>query len=288
MSELRDVCAALEAIDGDILRMAHELHAKARSYSQASERAAAGARDAGGEGAAALARTAAALAAAARHCAQVAAALTGASREGQAYIRRTVGAGSVVGAVAPAPAGAARDDGNSLREGPLDRVRDAAEIRRRAALSRQKEDEHPDWGHGFREHVDVTKEELARRAATGINARGDKNKIPEHATRFSEAASVITTDLLWRMPKAQQRRNEIEANLREGRPARPSFTVRAPLSLVLGPDWRDDVYGRSSASGGLETSQWRADSEAVVTFRKQGGTWYQHTCYPQVEPKREQ
>src|SRR5215831_15939396 len=92
MSELQDVCAALEAIDGDILQMPRELHGKAQAYRQASQRAAAAAR--GADGSAALARTAAALATAARNCALAAAALAGASRVGQAYVKRTVGANS--------------------------------------------------------------------------------------------------------------------------------------------------------------------------------------------------
>lgn len=126
MSELQDVCAALEAIDGDILLMAHELHGKAQAYRQASRRAAGAARGAGGEGSAALARVTAALAAAARNCDQAAAALTGASREGQAYVKRTVGGvGGVAGvagvagtshsgAGALAPGGAAHIDYDSL------------------------------------------------------------------------------------------------------------------------------------------------------------------------------
>ena len=171
---------------------------------------------------------------------------------------------------------------------PLDRVRDAAEIKRRAELSRQKEKEHPRWGHSFREHVDVTRQELQRRAEKGINARGQReDAIPEDATRWqSDAPSVITADRLWRTPEAQRVRNEIDARLRAGLPARQSFTVRAQLSQVLGPNWRDEVYGRSRVSQGLQASQWRADSQAVAVFRKQtsDGRWYLHTCYPQVNP----
>lgn len=132
MSDLRDVCAALEAIDGDILLMARELHGKAQAYRQASQRASSAGRGADGEGATALGRVAAALAAAARNCDLAALALTGASREGQAYVKRTVGAaggtgaagaggavGSVdgtshSGAAALAPGGAAHIDYDSL------------------------------------------------------------------------------------------------------------------------------------------------------------------------------
>jgi hypothetical protein len=169
----------------------------------------------------------------------------------------------------------------------MDRVRDAAEIRRRAGVSRQRERDHPTWGHAFREHVDVTDQELQRRAATGINARGRREDfVPEHATRWqSEAACVIAADTIWRTREAQQARNDIDRALRAGRPVRQGFAGRQPLSRVLGPDWRDDVSGRSSASGGRQPSEWRADSQAVVIFRKQAdGRWHLYTCYPEVKP----
>ncbi|MGE3412835.1 MAG: toxin glutamine deamidase domain-containing protein [Dehalococcoidia bacterium] len=71
--------------------MAHELHAKSQAYNRAAANAAATARSADGEGAAALARTSAALSAAAQHCGRAAQALTAASSEGQAFVQRTVG-----------------------------------------------------------------------------------------------------------------------------------------------------------------------------------------------------
>ena len=88
-----------------------------------------------------------------------------------------------------------RDPGDRGRP-RLNRVRDAAEIRRRAELSRQQERDHPRWGHAFREHVDATDKELQRRAATGINARGrQEDFIPEHATRWqSDAACIVAAD----------------------------------------------------------------------------------------------
>lgn len=96
MSELQAVCDALRAIDGDILQMAQQLHVKSQAYTRAAANATAAARSAEGEGAAALARTAAAFSAAARHCSLAAQSLTGASRDGEAYVQRTVGGGSAV------------------------------------------------------------------------------------------------------------------------------------------------------------------------------------------------
>jgi len=93
MSELEDVCAALNAINGDILRTSQELHTKAQAYSRASAQAAAGVRSAEGEAAAALTRAAAAFAAASQHCSRAAQTLVSASSEGQAFVRRTVGGG---------------------------------------------------------------------------------------------------------------------------------------------------------------------------------------------------
>lgn len=61
MSDLEALCENLSSINGDIVRMAHELHAKSQAYNRAAANAAATARSADGEGAAALARTSAAL-----------------------------------------------------------------------------------------------------------------------------------------------------------------------------------------------------------------------------------
>jgi hypothetical protein len=181
----------------------------------------------------------------------------------------------------------ARQADRTRESGSPDRIRDAAEIRQRAELSRQREQVHPGWSHTFREHVDATDQELQRRAATGINARGrPEGFIPEHATRWqSDAACVIAAGRLWRTPAAQQARNEIDAKIRAGQPTKLGFPVRASVSQVLGPDWRDDVYGRSRESHGRQLSRWRTDSQAVAIFRKQAdGRWHLYTCYPQVVP----
>jgi len=104
MSELEDVCNSLNAINGDILRTSQELHTKAQAYNRASAQAAAAARSAEGEAAAALARAAAALAAASQYCGRAAQSLVGASNEGQAFVRRTVGGGGPEsGATATSP-----------------------------------------------------------------------------------------------------------------------------------------------------------------------------------------
>ncbi|WP_300608303.1 hypothetical protein [Trebonia sp.] len=170
---------------------------------------------------------------------------------------------------------------------PLDRVADAAEISRRAELSRQKERTDSRLGHAFTEHVDASDEQLRRRAKEGVNTRGhDEGFIPENVTRWqSDAASVITADRLWRTPQAQQVRGDIEAKLRAGQPARQSLTVRAPLSQVLGPNWRHDVYGRSRASHGRQLTAWGDDGQAVAVYRRHSdGRWYLHTCYPDPGP----
>ena len=114
MSRLQDVCDALHAIDGDILQMAQQLHAKAQAYNRAAANAAAAARSAEGRGAEALARTAAAFSAAARHCSLAAQSLTAASRDGEAYVQRTVGASGATGTWGSESAGEGRrTDGSS-------------------------------------------------------------------------------------------------------------------------------------------------------------------------------
>ncbi|MHB1434027.1 MAG: hypothetical protein ACYCVZ_18170, partial [Streptosporangiaceae bacterium] len=62
MSELQELCAALESVNGDILRMASELHARSQAFRRAAANAGAVAASAGGPG---LAPTTAALQAAA-------------------------------------------------------------------------------------------------------------------------------------------------------------------------------------------------------------------------------
>ena len=152
---------------------------------------------------------------------------------------------------------------------PLDLAADAAEISRRAELSRQKERTDGRLGHAFAEHVDASDEQLRQRARTGINARGhNEGYPPEYATRWqSDAACVVTADKLWRQPQAQQERRTIEAKLRAGEPVQPVFGVRARLSQVLGPGWRDDVYGRSRAAQGRQIERWSDESQAVARWR---------------------
>lgn len=171
---------------------------------------------------------------------------------------------------------------------PLDRAADAAEISRRAELSRQKERADDRLGHAFAEHVDASDEQLRRRAETGINARGHyEGYLPQNATRWqSDAACVLAADKLWRQPQAQQERRDIETRLRAGQLVRPTFVVRARLSQVLGPGWRDDVYGRNRASQGRQIERWDDDSQAVARWRwnHADGRWYLHTCYPDPDP----
>ncbi len=171
---------------------------------------------------------------------------------------------------------------------PLDRGRDADKIKRIAQLERKKELQHATWGHAFAEHVDASDTDLETRAATGVNARGHyEGFIPENATRWkSDAACVVARDRLWSLPEAQHQRLNIEEKLQKGQPTKQSFAVRAPLSQVLGPQWHNDVYGRTRASGGKADTQWDSDrANAVAVFRRQSnGDWYLHTCYPDPNP----
>lgn len=182
-------------------------------------------------------------------------------------------------------------DGRSAERGtprPLDRARDADKIKRIAQLERKKENQHSTWGHAFAEHVDATDKQLEVRAATGVNARGRyEGFTPENATRWqSDAACVVARDRLWALPEAQHQRLNIEEKLQKGQPTKQSFAVRGRLPDVLGPQWRNDVYGRTHASGGKAATQWSNDyAHAVAVFRRQpNGDWYLHTCYPDPHP----
>lgn len=174
------------------------------------------------------------------------------------------------------------------RRRPLDRVADAAEISRQAERSRQKERANGSLGHAFAEHVDATDDQLRRRVATGINARGhDEGAPPPNATRWqSDAACVVATERLWRSRHAQETRCDLEPKLRAGEGVRSSFTERGRLADVLGPGWRADVYGRSRASQGRQLTQWSDDSHAKAVFRWNHAEqrWYLHTCYPDPHP----
>jgi hypothetical protein len=174
----------------------------------------------------------------------------------------------------PAAASRAR---SADQAGRLDRVRDAAQIRARVDRLRTMEQDHPDWGHTYREHVQATDEQLALRAKSGINARGRPGRVPEHATRWQSAESMaIAADGL--RNSAEFRRSQ-DAAVAGGD---PQFTVRRPLADVLGPGWRSDVYGRSRASGGTQPSRWRPDGNACAVWRRQDdGRWHLYTCYPE-------
>lgn len=152
----------------------------------------------------------------------------------------------------------ARQEDRGRDSGQLDRIRDAGEIRHRAGLSRQKERDHPGWGHAFREHVDVTDQELQRRAATGTNARGHQDGfIPEHATRWpSEAVCVIAADRIWHTPEARQQRRDIDAKIRAGqRQSRVSMDGRlfprcsVPAGAMMSTVVRVHLVASSPASG---------------------------------------
>ena len=77
-------------------------------------------------------------------------------------------------------------------EGRLDRVRDRDRIYQLAARLQTTERDHPAWDHTFREHVNVTDKQLARRAATDIDARGQQDYLPpRQATRWQSKEAMV-------------------------------------------------------------------------------------------------
>lgn len=169
-------------------------------------------------------------------------------------------------------------DQDQERERGLDRERDRARILRQAARWREMEDKHPSWGHSFREHVEASDRMLERRAATGVNVRGEHRQVPAHASRWqSPAAMTVAAQRLWFSGERQRAQEQAMAGNRS------RFSVRMPLERVLGPGWRDDVYARSAASGGTRQSGWTSDARAVAVWRKQeDGRWHLYTCYPEA------
>jgi hypothetical protein len=162
----------------------------------------------------------------------------------------------------------------------LDRARDEAQIRRIESRWRALENDHPQWSHAFQRHVDVSDQQLARRAATGELPDGSQARVPAHATRWQSAdAMVVAAHGLANSDEFRRARADAEAS------GAPRFTVTRPLREVLGPAWRADVYGRTAASHGAQASRWRDSSVAVCHWqRRSDGRWHPVSCYP--EPLR--
>lgn len=164
------------------------------------------------------------------------------------------------------------------RRASLDRAQETAQIKQVELSLRAVERNHPDWCHAFREHVEATDQQLARRAATGVNARGQQEKFRAlDATRWQSADAMATAVYrLERSPHFEQARANAERHNLAG------FALRRPLQEVIGPGWRADVYGRSRASGGRQASQWNAASNMVAVYRRRSdGQWHLLTCYPE-------
>jgi hypothetical protein len=159
----------------------------------------------------------------------------------------------------------------------LDRVRDQAKISQLADRWRTLEEEHPRWSHSFERHLDITDQQLMRRAATGELPNGHREAQPRNATKWRSAdAMVVAADGLAHSDAYQRKRAFAEAN------GEPKFTVTRPLPETLGPRWRADVHGRTAASGGSQVSQWNDESIVKGTWKRQSdGRWHLLTCYPE-------
>jgi hypothetical protein len=156
----------------------------------------------------------------------------------------------------------------------LDRVRDQDKIRQLANQWRMMEKQHPDWSHAIERHVDITDQQLAQRASKFSTWKEDA---PDHATKWRSAdAMVVAADGLAHSDEYKRKLADAQAN------GTKRFTVTKPLSEVLGPGWRADVYGRTVASHGVQASRWDDGSVAKCTWqRASDGRWHPLTCYPQ-------
>ena len=170
-----------------------------------------------------------------------------------------------------------QDRRSSEERRSLDRTRDQARISQLENRWRALEQEHPDWSHAFERHVDISEEQLARRAETGELPNGKAGDIPRHATRWRSAdAMVVAADGAAHSDEYQRKRAKAEAN------GETRFTVTRPLPEVLGPGWRADVQGRTAAPHGVQSTQWNDDSTVKTIWqRRSDGRWHPVTCYPQ-------
>jgi hypothetical protein len=171
--------------------------------------------------------------------------------------------------------------------------RSAAAYRAIADRRLRDERERPKWCHAVREHLAATDDQLGERARTGKNVREQlghdkeqKRIPPDHATRWLDKESLgRAVDQLENSDVFRDKLRKKEEYLKAHPGNMAAITVREKLSVVLGPDWRQHVSGRSKDSGGQQASQWRSDSEAVATWiHRPDGRWYLQTCYPAVRP----
>jgi hypothetical protein len=179
---------------------------------------------------------------------------------------------------------ARRDDGRNRSDLPERSRLEDERLRQRAELQRQREKREKDSGHTFAEHVDASNADLRRRAATGVNARGQQEERPVDASRWrTDEACMRSAETLWRTPEARTRKAQAEADVRNGARTTEDVVVsaRRPLPEVLGSDWRNEVIGYSRASGGQEQIRFTAQSQARAVWRmRPDGRWYLYTCYP--------
>ncbi len=160
---------------------------------------------------------------------------------------------------------------------PLDRVRDQAKIRQLAGRLRATERAHPDWCHVFERHVDISDPDLAERAADWRHSAKYPDEVPHNATKWQSAdAMVIAADRLAHSDEFKRKLAHAEAS------GIKRFPVNLPSEQALGPNWRADVYGRTTASHGTQASRWNDTSFVTGVWQRQSdGRWHLLTCFPQ-------
>jgi hypothetical protein len=162
----------------------------------------------------------------------------------------------------------------------LDLNRDEAKVRQLEGRWRAMKEAHPKWTHAFERHVDITEEQLARRAATGELPDHSYGEMGSHATKWQSGAAMAAAAHV--LANTKEFKNKQVVAKADGT---SRITIIRPLPDVLGPAWRANVYGRTAASHGMQSSQWNAASVVVGKWeRRSDGQWHPVTCFPKPGP----
>lgn len=125
--------------------------------------------------------------------------------------------------------------------------------------------------------MNISDRDLAERADDWRRSAKYPDEVPRDATKWRSAdAMVVAAHGLAQSDDFKRKLASAEAAGIE------RFPVTKPLAEVLGPGWRADVYGRTTASHGNQASRWNDQSFVRGVWQRQSdGRWHLLTCFPQ-------